>query len=549
MNHRRRRNLPLVDFRSDAAPYEFPLFRDEIGPEQSGQDHDSERRPDPYPGPDQIEQCDLSDRHQEESEKEPGTDAHGRRVGGGASTPAGRPSDPCRLRSTLAAMETRDLPSVDALALEFEADSPLPWAVIVQVCQEAVDNARASILAGQDSDPSAAASQALSNIEAARPRVVINATGVLLHTNLGRAILNTDVATLAGTSAASAGNVEIDIRTGRRSSRSDYLRVLLPTVTGAEDGFAVNNNAGALLLALASVAGRGGRVAVSRGELIEIGGSFRLPDLMAASGATLVEVGTTNRTRLADYEAVADSVDAILKVHPSNYRVEGFREDVAYADLSALARVAAIPFIADVGSGLIDEAAPWLTNGDRSWLADEPGVRQTVTAGADLVLFSGDKLFGGPQSGIIVGRTDAVERAAKHPIARAVRLDGPAIAAVAATLEMYADQKVLEIPFWAMASLNTTDIEARAKGVLEGTEGATIRDGQSLPGAGSVPGATIPTKLIVLPGSADAVYSELAGHNPPIIARRRDTTAVIDLRSVLPADDAHVANAIQALLL
>ncbi len=446
-------------------------------------------------------------------------------------------------------METRDLPSVDALALEFESDSPLPWAVIVHVCQEAVDDARASILAGQDADPSEAASQKLSNIEAARPRMVINATGVLLHTNLGRAVLNTDVAYLAGVAAASAGNVEIDIRSGRRSSRSDYLRTLLPTVTGAEDGFAVNNNAGALLLALASVAGRGGRVAVSRGELIEIGGSFRLPELMAASGATLVEVGTTNRTRLADYEAVANSVDAILKVHPSNYRVEGFREDVSYTDLSALARTAAIPFIADVGSGLIDEAAPWLTNGDRSWLVDEPGVRQTVSAGVDLVLFSGDKLFGGPQSGIIVGRTDAVERAARHPIARAVRLDGPALTAVSATLEMYADQRVLEIPFWAMASLSVADIEARAREVLAGIDGAAIRDGQSLPGAGSVPGATIPTKLIVLSGSADAVYSELASHDPPIIARRRDTTAVIDLRSVLPADDAHVADAIQALLL
>lgn len=446
-------------------------------------------------------------------------------------------------------METRDLPSVDALALQFEADSPLPWAVIVQVCQKAVDDARASILAGQDADPSTDASRTLSNIEAARPRMVINATGVLLHTNLGRAVLNTAVADLAGAAAASAGNVEIDIRSGRRSSRSAYLRILLPTVTGAEDGFAVNNNAGALLLALASVAGDGARVAVSRGELIEIGGSFRLPDLMAASGATLVEVGTTNRTRPADYEAVAGSVDAILKVHPSNYRVEGFSEDVSYAELSALARAAAVPFIADVGSGLIDENAPWLSNEDRSWLAGEPGVKQTVAAGADLVLFSGDKLFGGPQAGMMVGTREAIERATRHPVARAVRLDGPALTALAATLEMYADQRVLEIPFWAMASSSITDIEARATEVLAGTVGATIKDGQSLPGAGSVPGATIPTKLIVLPGSADAVYSELANHDPPIIARRRDTTAVIDLRSVLPTDDTHIAAAVRALLL
>ena len=549
MDHRRSRNLPLVDLRPDAAPYELSLFGNEIGSEQCRQNHDAKRRPNPDPCPDQIEKRNFGDRDHQESKEQPGSDAHDRRVDGGTSSVDGRPSGPCHPRPTLTTMETRDLPSVDALALQFEADSPLPWAVIVQVCQKAVDDARASILAGQDADPSTDASRTLSNIEAARPRMVINATGVLLHTNLGRAVLNTAVADLAGAAAASAGNVEIDIRSGRRSSRSAYLRTLLPTVTGAEHGFAVNNNAGALLLALASVAGDGARVAVSRGELIEIGGSFRLPDLMAASGATLVEVGTTNRTRPADYEAVAGSVDAILKVHPSNYRVEGFSEDVSYAELSALARVAALPLIADVGSGLIDENAPWLSNEDRSWLAGEPGVKQTVAAGADLVLFSGDKLFGGPQAGMMVGTREAIERATRHPVARAVRLDGPALTALAATLEMYADQRVLEIPFWAMASSSITDIEARATEVLAGTVGATIKDGQSLPGAGSVPGATIPTKLIVLPGSADAVYSELANHDPPIIARRRDTTAVIDLRSVLPTDDTHIAAAVRALLL
>jgi L-seryl-tRNA(Ser) seleniumtransferase len=323
---------------------------------------------------------------------------------------------------------------------------------------------------------------------------------------------------------------------------------LLRIVTGSEDGFAVNNNAGALLLALASVAGNGGKVAVSRGELIEIGGAFRLPDLMAASGATLVEVGTTNRTRLADYARVAESVDAILKVHPSNYRVEGFQEEASYADIAGLAHASGIPFIADVGSGLIDEAAPWMVAGDRKWLAGEPGVIQTVASGADLVLFSGDKLFGGPQSGILVGSTEAVDTAAKHPIARAVRLDGSAIAAVAGTLEIYADQRVLDIPFWAMASLTSADIEERARAVLDGTTGADIIDGQSLPGAGSVPGATIPTRLIRLPGPADAAYAQLALHDPPIISSRRDDAAVIDMRSVMPSDDIHVADAVRALL-
>ena len=445
-------------------------------------------------------------------------------------------------------MDVHDLPSVDALTKSVGGSTDLPRSIVVHVCQDAIDTAREAIQRGDAGDPSAIASQALGDIEAARPRSVINATGVLLHTNLGRAPLNADVAGLAGNAAASAGNVELDVRTGRRSSRSAYLRTLLPIVTGAEDGFAVNNNAGALLLALASVAGGGGRVAVSRGELIEIGGSFRLPDLMAASGAKLVEVGTTNRTRIADYGEVADSVDAILKVHPSNYRVEGFQEEASYADLATLSHASGIPFIADVGSGLIDETAPWLTTGDRTWLSHEPGVRQTITSGADLVLFSGDKLLGGPQAGMVVGTADAVQGAAQHPIARAVRLDGSTIAAVAGTLEMYADHRVLDIPFWGMASLTPDEIETRARAVLHGTTGADIIDGRSLPGAGSVPGATIPTRLIELPGSADAMYSELAFHDPPIISSRRDTSAVIDLRSVLPSDDPHIADAVRGLL-
>jgi len=269
---------------------------------------------------------------------------------------------------------------------------------------------------------------------------------------------------------------------------------------------------------------------------------------MAASGASLVEVGTTNRTRLSDYASVAESVDAILKVHPSNYRVEGFQEEASYADLSSLAHGTGIPFIADVGSGLIDEAATWLPSGDRGWLVREPGVKQTVAAGADLVLFSGDKLLGGPQAGLVVGASDAVATAARHPIARALRLDGPAIASVCATLEMYANQRVIDVPFWAMASLSRDDIELRAREVLGETSGATIVDGHSLPGAGSVPGATIPTRLIKLPGSAEIVYGELSRHDPPIIANHRDTSAVLDLRSVLPIDDEHVADAVRKLL-
>jgi len=444
-------------------------------------------------------------------------------------------------------MEFGELPAVDALADALASNTSLPRVVLLHCSRLAIDTARETIRSGGDADPTMIAAECLADIEAGRPRSVVNATGVLLHTNLGRAPMNRTVSEVSAEIASTASNVEIDLRTGKRSSRSTYLRTLLPLVTGAEDGFAVNNNAGALLLALASVPGLR-RVAVSRGEMIEIGGSFRLPDLMAASGATLVEVGTTNRTRLSDYEAVAGSVDAILKVHPSNYRVEGFQEEASYGDLGVLAHANSIPFIADVGSGLIDETAPWLGDGERTWLADEPGVLQTIASGADLVLFSGDKLFGGPQAGIIVGLADAVERAAGHPIARAVRLDGSTIASVCETLQMYSDQRVLEIPFWAMASAPVNTIDTRAMAVLDGSSGGRVVDGASLPGAGSVPGATIPTRLIELRGAADTTWTALAQHDPPVIATRRDMSTFIDLRSVLPDDDVLVAEAIRTVL-
>jgi L-seryl-tRNA(Ser) seleniumtransferase len=235
-------------------------------------------------------------------------------------------------------MELRDLPPIDGLAAALASDFELPDAVVISVAKTHVEAARAALVAGDDIDsPETTARRSLADIEAARPRAVINATGVLLHTNLGRAQTPASVSTAAAEIAQSASNVEVDIRTGRRSKRHAYLGALLPAVTGAEAGFAVNNNAGALLLGLASVAGDGGRIAVSRGELIEIGGSFRLPDLMKASGAELVEVGTTNRTRGSDYAQVASSVDGILKVHPSNYRIDGFNEEASYAELVDIA--------------------------------------------------------------------------------------------------------------------------------------------------------------------------------------------------------------------
>jgi L-seryl-tRNA(Ser) seleniumtransferase len=444
-------------------------------------------------------------------------------------------------------MELSDLPSIDALANELSETYDLPALIVTDAARRAVDAARAELRAGRGADPVSLAGELLADVQTARPRRVINATGVLLHTNLGRAPVATTTADVSGTILTGAGNIEIDVRTGRRSRRHDYLGALIPLVTEAEAGFAVNNNAGALLLALASVAGSGGRVAVSRGELIEIGGSFRLPDLMAASGAELVEVGTTNRTRLSDYASVAGTVDAILKVHPSNYRIDGFAEDVSYGDLADLSTTTGVPFIADVGSGLIDEHAPWLAGCDRSWLAGEPGVIQTIRSGADLVLFSGDKLLGGPQGGIIAGKAEAVALARQHPIARAVRLDGSSIAAIADTFEMYADQRVLEIPFWAMVCETLETIEARSQDVIRGLDAAlTTVDGISVPGAGSTPGATIPTRLIRFDENADRTWLKLAQAPTPVITSRRDGSVYIDLRSVLPADDGAVRTALIA---
>jgi L-seryl-tRNA(Ser) seleniumtransferase len=374
----------------------------------------------------------------------------------------------------------------------------------------------------------------------------VNATGVLLHTNLGRAPIPADAAELGRRTAVGASNVEIDLRTGGRSNRNAYVSAALPALTGSESGFAVNNAAGALLLALATVAGHGGTVAVSRGELIEIGGSFRLPELMRASGARLLEIGTTNRTRIADFASVAGSVDAILKVHPSNYRIEGFHEDVPAADLAGLASDHGIPFVFDVGSGLVDERAPWLGDAPRTWLSGEPGVRQAVELGCDVVLFSGDKLFGGPQAGIVVGRAETVDRMARHPIARAVRLDGSRIASLIDVVDRYLASDVLSIPFWRMAAAPLDEIGDRAVRVSTDLAAASIEDGGSLPGAGSVPGATIPTKVIRIDGDADGIWRALTASEPPVVTTRRDGSVFVDLRSVSPEDDDHVRAALEA---
>ncbi|MEA2058857.1 MAG: L-seryl-tRNA(Sec) selenium transferase, partial [Actinomycetota bacterium] len=439
-----------------------------------------------------------------------------------------------------------DLPSVDALGAHLGAESDLPRPLVIAVARDAIEQARTAMLAGEPAEPALAAATRLRALADARPREVINATGVLLHTNLGRAPLPEPARSV--TAPGGYTNVEFDLDGGRRGRRGRYVRALAAALVGAPAALVVNNNAGALLLALAAVAGRSGRVAVSRGELIEIGGSFRLPELMTASGARLVEVGTTNRTRLDDYERMIGHVEAVLKVHPSNYRVEGFTEEVGFEALADLTKAAGTPFIADIGSGLLDTGTPWLPGGPPTWLSGEPGAVQTLSQGADVVLFSGDKLLGGPQAGIAAGSESVIARMGAHPLARALRVPGATLESLGEVLEMYATGRGREIPFWEMASIPETDLENRSRALLarSGASG-TIVDGESLPGAGSVPGMAIPSRVIRLGGPSEATWQALLHHDPPIVASRRDGAVHLDLRTVDPRHDPLIATALASL--
>ena len=438
----------------------------------------------------------------------------------------------------------RHLPSVDALVREIA--SPLPASIITEIARRSIDEARERLTAGEDVDARSLADRRLSKLERTRPHRIINATGVLLHTNLGRAPLATSAAEAARSAATGYGNLEFDLSTGRRGGRAGYAKELLLNLTGGEAAMVVGNNAGALLLTLAALGGDG-EVPVSRGELIEIGGSYRLPELMAASHARMVEVGTTNRTRRADYEqALTDDTSLLLKVHPSNYRVMGFSEDTSLTDLIEVGRENEVPFAFDVGSGLLDDNVPWIEGPPPAWLKDEPGVKQALAAGTDIVTFSGDKLLGGPQAGIVIGRADLVERMSKHPIARALRIDGSNLAALSATLELYADGRGSEIPFWSMATRPYEDLEKRLSR-LQAATGGKIRRGSSVPGAGSVPGAELPTPVLALSEvKVDRVWDRLLAAETPVVARRDAGELIIDVRAVPDSADDAVLSALEA---
>ncbi|HUR48519.1 MAG TPA: L-seryl-tRNA(Sec) selenium transferase [Acidimicrobiales bacterium] len=415
-------------------------------------------------------------------------------------------------------------PQVDRLARSLKA-SGLPHPLCVDIAREA-------IAAG---DPDSAPARA----EATRRSLlgpVINATGVLLHTNLGRAPHGP--AAEDGGGPARYSNLEIDLATGRRGDRTTHAASLMAQLTGAEAALVVNNGAAALLLALAAVAAPR-QVIVSRGELVEIGGGFRIPEVLAGSGAQLVEIGTTNRTHLRDYEsalAACPSAAAVLKVHPSNYRLTGFTASVDVREVSRLGP----PVIADIGSGLLDAATPWIEGGPPAWLSGEPAARQTLADGAALVTFSGDKLLGGPQAGILAGRRDLVDRCRRHPLARALRPGGLVLAELQRTALAYLARDVSGLPFWRMATAPVETLRARAAALSVGE----IVDCESVPGGGSVPGAAIPSVGIAMEGDRTA---ELRALNPPIFARVVDGRTVVDLRTVDPDDDPIVGKALASL--
>ena len=414
-------------------------------------------------------------------------------------------------------------PSVDAIARDL-ADTGLPHPLLV-------DAARAAVAAG---DPSSARGRAEA-VAAALLRPVVNGTGVMLHTNLGRAPLGGPPAVGGGRYA----NLEFDLASGRRGSRGRHAASLLARAAGAEAALVVNNNAAAVLLALAALA-KGRSVVVSRGELVEIGGGFRVPEVMAQSGCRLVEVGTTNRTRLADYRAALAAgadVAIVLKVHQSNYRMVGFTEEVAVGELSALGP----PVVADIGSGLLDATTPWLGGPPPAWLAGEPAARQTLAEGAGLVTFSGDKLLGGPQAGVIAGKADLVAACARHPLNRALRPGGLVLAALQETALAYLRRDGDAIPFWRMASVPVDELRRRAAALGVGDVCETV----AVAGGGSVPGQEVPSAGVSLPGDLTAVLRE---GDPPVVARVHEGATVCDLRTVDPADDGILADALKRAL-
>ena len=453
----------------------------------------------------------------------------------------------------------RALPSVDrlvgseplgALAESVGADT------VTHAARETIDAARGAILKGEsDTAPDIDAlaervTTAINDLLGPRPRHVINAAGVIIHTNLGRAPLSRAAIEAMANVARGYSDLEYDLQAGERGSRHAHPARLLQFLTGAEAAIVVNNNASAVLLALAAIAG-GQEVIVSRGEAVEIGGRFRIPDVLRQSGATLVEVGTTNRTYAADYaEAITDNTGALLRVHRSNFLVVGFTSTPDAAEIAEIAHARSVPLINDLGSGCLLDTSQF-------GLAPEPTVRDTLEReGADVAMFSGDKLLGGPQAGIAVGRKDLIDKMKSHPLARAVRIDKLDLAALTATLQAYARGTALtDVPVWRMISADVAALDERALRWQEeiGGEGLRVVEAETAVGGGSLPGGTLPTRALAIEperANADTLAAQLrtpATHTA-VIGRIEDDRLLLDPRTVLPEEDDELIAAVRAAL-
>jgi L-seryl-tRNA(Ser) seleniumtransferase len=437
----------------------------------------------------------------------------------------------------------RQLPSVDGVLQEPQIRG---WSetygreLVTETVRTTLEAARQEILEGAE-PPSieglvSRVARLLQGIVTPTLRPVINATGVIIHTNLGRAPLSESTMAAMERIAKGYSNLEFELEAGRRGSRYDHAESVLCRLTGAEAALLVNNNAAAVLLALIAFA-QGREVLISRGQLVEIGGGFRIPEVMAQSGARLVEVGTTNRTYVADYAgAITEKTAMLLRVHTSNYRVEGFTYQPPLADLVALGREQGLYVMHDLGSGSLLDTAPY-------GLAHEPTVQESVEAGMDLVTFSGDKLLGGPQAGIIVGKGPLVEQLKHHPLARALRMDKIAIAGVQANLLHYLKNEALEqIPVWRMIATSEDAIKTRAEaltGRLRQIDlAAETAEGASTVGGGSLPGETLPTTLVALHvASPEAFARGLRLGDPPVIGRIDQGRLLLDPRTILPEQE------------
>jgi len=450
--------------------------------------------------------------------------------------------------------DLRKLPSVERLLQHLEAaNSGLPRALLVDAARAAVEATRERLLRGEEVSPDVG-SLVENALRIARTRGTptltraVNATGIILHTNLGRAPLSLRAAEAVAEVAVGYSTLEIDRDTGRRGSRHQHVEPLLTRLSGAEAATAVNNNAGAVLLALSALA-RGKEVIVSRGELVEIGGSFRLPDVMAQSGAHLVEVGTTNRTYARDYErAVTKETGLLLKVHRSNFVVSGFVHEASPAELVEIGRRHGIPVMFDLGSGCLIDLR---TRG----LPYEPTVQDAIGMGCDLVTFSADKLLGGPQAGLVVGRTKFVEMVRAHPLARALRMDKLDYAALGATLSAYLDPSTVwdEIPVLRMLTRSHDALRAAAEELRDALRSRApaswqidVESTTSEVGGGSLPEAHLPSYAVAIrtPTPLEERELTLRRHHPPVFARIAENALLLDVRALLPGDALIIVNAL-----